>query len=201
MVSGATIGTSRPILFLLIFSAEAALIFLLVDFVSGLVHWAEDTFGTETVPLIGRWIVEPNVLHHRDGCAFTRNNWLQSSWDLLVVGVLILGLAWLVDVFSWQVWLFVIVGINANQIHKWNHVPPAQVPTWVRVLQRIHVLQSSAHHVAHHRGEKNSHYCVITPVLNPLLDRVRFWGALDGLIPASAAPRRADIVASVAAHK
>src|SRR6266481_2876869 len=119
MVSGATIGTSRPILFLLIFSAEAALIFLLVDFVSGLVHWAEDTFGTETVPLIGRWIVEPNVLHHRDGCAFTRNNWLQSSWDLLVVGVLILGLAWLVDVFSWQVWLFVIVGINANQIHKW----------------------------------------------------------------------------------
>src|SRR2546425_1171699 len=182
--------------------AQAAMVILLVDFVSGVVHWAEDTFWTETTPVVGRWIVEPNVLHHNDGSAFTQNNWLPSSWDLLVVGALILGLAWLLDQLSWRVWLFVIVGINANQIHKWNHVPPTHVPTWVRVLQRICVLQSSAHHVAHHRGEKNSHYCVITPALNPLLDRVGFWAALDGLVPTSAAPRRADRVErKVARHK
>ena len=82
--------------------AQAAIVILLVDFVSGLVHWAEDTFWTETTPVVGRWIVEPNVLHHNDGSAFTQNNWLQSSWDLLVVGALILGLAWLLDQLLWR---------------------------------------------------------------------------------------------------
>jgi len=181
---------------------EAIGVILLVDLVSGLVHWAEDTFWTEKTPVVGRWIVAPNVLHHHDGGAFTRNNWLQSSWDLLAAGSIILGLAWFLNLLSWQVCLFVIVGINANQIHKWSHVPPRQVPTWVSLLQKIHLLQSSAHHAAHHRGEKNSCYCVITPVLNPILDRVGFWRALEGLVvPTGAAPRRADVGATVAAHK
>jgi plasmanylethanolamine desaturase len=154
------------------------------------VHWTEDTFWTEGTPLLGKWIVQPNVLHHRDGSAFARNSWLQSSWDLLAAGVLILGTACLLHLLSWHVLLFVAIGINANQIHKWNHASSARIPTWVRILQRAHILQSAEHHRGHHRGEKNSHYCVITPVLNPLLDRVRFWKALDALIPASAAPRR-----------
>jgi len=55
---------------------EAIGVILLVDLVSGLVHWAEDTFWTEKTPVVGRWIVAPNVLHHHDGGAFTRNNWL-----------------------------------------------------------------------------------------------------------------------------
>jgi ubiquitin-conjugating enzyme E2 variant len=180
--------------------AEIVIVVLLVDFVSGLVHWAEDTFWTETTPLLGKWIVKPNVLHHCDGSAFTRNTWLQSSWDLLAGGVLILGVAWLLHLLSWHVWVFVIVGINANQIHKWNHVSSKQVPTWARALQRICVLQSSAHHRRHHSDQKNSHYCVVTPALNPLLDRLGFWRTLDSLVPTSATPRRTDIVRRSGLH-
>jgi ubiquitin-conjugating enzyme E2 variant len=176
---------------------EAVGVILLVDFASGLIHWVEDTFWTEDTPLVGRWIVVPNVLHHHDGSAFVRNNWLQSSWDLLTVGALIVGFSYLTNLLSWQVWLFVAIGVNANQIHKWSHVPPGKVPSWVRALQSLYVLQSSAHHVAHHRNQKNSAYCVITPVLNPVLKKMRFWRALDQiLVRPSAAPRRADLAAS-----
>lgn len=173
---------------------EAAAVVLSVDFVSGLVHWAEDTFWSEETPVVGRWIVKPNVLHHRDGSAFTGHSWLESSWDLLAAGALILGVAWLLNLLSWQVWLFVVAGVNANQIHKWAHLGRTKAPVLVRAMQRVHLLQSPAHHARHHRGDKNTDYCVVTEVLNPLLDSIGFWRALERVaVPDGGAPRRADI--------
>jgi plasmanylethanolamine desaturase len=173
---------------------EAALVILLADGVSGIVHWAEDTFWVERTPVLGRWIVQPNVLHHRNGSAFVQNTWLQSSWDLLAVGVLILVVAWRLDALTWHVWLFVAVGANANQIHKWNHMRRAELPRPVRLLQRLRLLQSASDHAAHHRGDKNAAYCVVTPFVNPLLDRVGFWRSLErALVPLFGAPRREDL--------
>src|ERR1051325_4366286 len=101
---------------------QAIAVIFIADFVSGLVHWVEDTFWTEETPVLGGWIVKPNVLHHHDGSAFTRNNWFKSSWDLLLAGVLITGFAAALHLLSWRVWLFVILSVNANQIHKWSHI-------------------------------------------------------------------------------
>ena len=172
----------------------AIFVILLVDFVSGVVHWMEDTFWTVDTPVLGKWIVAPNVIHHRDGGAFVRNSWLRSSWDLFVSGLVILGIAWVTGLLSWQVWLFVVIGVNANQIHKWSHMKDGEIPSPVRLLQRCHILQSRLHHGAHHRGQKNSAYCVVTPFVNPALDRLGFWRALERiLVPAFGAPRRDDL--------
>jgi plasmanylethanolamine desaturase len=46
-------------------------------------------------------------------------------------------------------------------------------------LQRAYVLQTPRHHGRHHQGEKNSHYCVVTNFLNPLLEEVGFWRRLE----------------------
>lgn len=167
---------------------------LAVDLVSGLVHWAEDTFGTEATPVVGRWIIAPNVVHHRDAAAFTRNGWLASSWDLLL-GALLSGLlAWRLGWLSWPVVLFCLVGANANEIHKWNHLGSERVPSFVRGLWRSGVLQAPEHHSGHHRGAKNTRYCVVTPWLNPLLDRSGFWRGLERLlVPWFGAPRREDL--------
>lgn len=166
----------------------------LVDLVSGLVHWAEDTFATESTLILGRWIVVPNVVHHRDPTAIVSNSWLASSWDLLIAGSLVSVAAWQLDAFGWPTWLFVVLGVNANQIHKWNHMRRTNRPAPIQLLQRLYLLQSSRHHAAHHRGEKNTSYCVITPFLNPVLDSLGFWRALDAItVPAFGAPRRADL--------
>jgi plasmanylethanolamine desaturase len=169
---------------------ELVAVWLLVDFVSGVVHWAEDSYGGETTPVIGRWVVAPNVLHHRDASAFVRSSWFASSWDLAAVGATILAVAGLAGVLTWHVALFVLIGANANQIHKWNHMRHSSVPLAIRALQRLRLLQSSRHHAQHHRGAKNSHYCVITEVLNPLLDRVGWWRMLERLLaPVLGLPR------------
>ena len=108
--------------------------------------------------------------------------------------VAILAAAWSLDALSWPVWVFVVLGVNANQIHKWNHMPKARRPFLVRALQDPRLIQSSRDHAAHHRGEKNTAYCVITPFLNPLLDATGFWRGLEKLtVPMLGAPRREDL--------
>jgi ubiquitin-conjugating enzyme E2 variant len=173
---------------------EAALVTLLADFVSGLVHWAEDTYGTVDTPVIGRWIVEPNILHHQDGASFLAKSWLGSSWDLLLAAAALVAVAWWAGRLDWQVWLFAMLGANANQIHKWNHAGRSQVPAPIRSLQGLRILQTAADHAHHHRGDKNSAYCVITPYVNPILDRLGFWRGLERLVVRRGwAPRRLDL--------
>ena len=168
-------------------------VLLLLDLGSGLVHWAEDTFFTEATPLVGAWLVKPNLLHHDDGGAFVRRSWWESSWDCALFCALVVALAALAGVLSWHVWLFALVGANANQLHKWAHAPRRELPAAVRWMQRAGLLQSAAHHAAHHRGEKNSRYCVVTTVLNPLLDAAGFWRGLEACTVPLLGSRRADL--------
>ncbi|MFM2207107.1 MAG: hypothetical protein RL213_1082 [Bacteroidota bacterium] len=165
-----------------------------IDFVSGLVHWFEDTFGTEDTPIYGKWIVRPNVVHHEQPAAFTKKTWLESSWDLTLSSGLIVFAAWRTGHLSWHVWLFAFLGANANQLHKYAHLPKEKTPAPVRLFQFLRILQRPGHHALHHSGEKNSSYCVITPYLNPLLDRLHFWRFLEKLtVPLLGAPRREDL--------
>ena len=169
---------------------ELVAVWLLADFVSGVVHWAEDSYGTEATPVIGGWIVRPNLLHHRNGAAFVEKSWLASNWDLAAVGVIVVAIAALLDALTWHVVLFAVLGANANQVHKWNHMRQSRVPLPIRMLQRARLLQSSGHHLNHHRGTKDSHYCVLTEVLNPVLDGLGFWRALERVLaPVLGAPR------------
>jgi len=166
---------------------------LAVDFVSGLVHWAEDTFWTETTPVVGRWIVAPNVLHHHDGAAFVAKGWLASSWDLILAAALVVALSIAGGWFGPGVVAFALLGGNANQFHKWCHAP-ARAPRLVRAAWRAGLLQGPRHHGRHHRGEKNEAYCVVTPFANAVLDRVGFWRALERIVvPFTGAPRREDL--------
>jgi plasmanylethanolamine desaturase len=186
------------LLMVLLRAVEVIAVLVLVDLASGFFHWLEDTFWTEKTPIVGRWVVTPNVVHHRSPAAFVDKSWLESSWDLVVFGACIVGVAWGLHCLTWQVWLFAVVGANANQLHKWAHVPGQCLPWVVRRLQRIGVLQSAAHHAAHHRGEKNTAYCVITPWVNPVLDRLGFWRGLERiLMRRGAAPRRTDLTGRV----
>jgi plasmanylethanolamine desaturase len=158
---------------------------VLADFVSGVVHWAEDTYARfkpqRKVRLLNV-IARDNDMHHRRPRDFLKRNWWQSSWDLVLLGTMILALAQTLGHLSWAVVLFVVLSINANQLHKWAHRNPRENPRVVTWLQRLHLLQSPGHHGQHHRGERNSHYCVVTNFLNPLLEEVKFWRRLERVV-------------------
>jgi ubiquitin-conjugating enzyme E2 variant len=155
---------------------------LIADFASGLVHWLEDAYGDPDWPVIGKLITRPNIVHHHDPRYFTRHGWFYSSWLLLCVGVLTLLAAWLCGALTWHVWLFVILGGNANQIHKWAHRSPAENGPVISFLQQTRLLQTPRHHAGHHTNPKNSHYCVLTDFLNPILDAIGLWERLETVI-------------------
>ena len=155
---------------------------LVADFLSGLFHWLEDAYGRENWPITGRLVTQPNILHHRDARYFTRHGWFESSWILLCLGLFVLVIAWLFGVLTWQVWLVVILGVNANQVHKWAHRTPKENGPFISLLHCVGLLQTARHHARHHTDPKNSHYCVLTNVVNPVVDAIRLWDGLEWVI-------------------
>lgn len=166
-------------------SLEIFSVILLADFVAGFIHWLEDAYAKPGMPFISK-IAEENQLHHTKPRAFLANNWWQSSWDIALVSATIVATATYFDACSWPLVLFAVLVANANQIHKWAHKNRHENPKIVTWLQDLYILQNARHHGKHHTGEKNTHYCVITVFLNPILDNVGFWRGLEWIISALA---------------
>jgi hypothetical protein len=156
-------------------------VILLADFVTGFAHWLEDSYWSEDTPILGKWIVIPNLAHHKNGQAFLENSWWKSSWDLFLFGCIIVLVAIALHQLSWELMLFVLISVNANQIHKWAHMSDRnnKKPKIISFLQKTYLLQTPMHHGQHHRAPNNSHYCTVTNLLNPILDKIKFWRFLE----------------------
>ncbi len=85
-----------------------------------------------------------------------------------------------------------VLGVNANQVHKWSHRTAAENGLLIVLAQRLWLVQSPSHHQRHHAGGKDSHYCVLTNFLNPILDDCRFWRGLERLLGLVGLKRRDD---------
>ena len=167
---------------LIVVVLQVVLIIMLADFAAGVVHWIEDAYVCEDTPIIGSFIGKANVIHHHLPRYMTRNNWWQSSWDLLCLSALMVIGAWALGVLTWQVWLFAAVSTNANQVHKWSHQTRKENGRVISFLQDVHVLQTPHHHAIHHTNPKNVRYCPITNLVNPLLDGVCFWDGIERIL-------------------
>lgn len=155
---------------------------LLADLLSGIVHWLEDTYGDPNWPIIGKTVIEPNIVHHTDPLKFTRAPFWRRNRGVIGVMFIIGG------VFSLCGWLNImtitalIVGSMANEVHRWTHLKPEELPRLVRALQQAKILQTAQHHWAHHRRGFNTHYCTITNAVNPTLDGLRIFRIIEGVI-------------------
>jgi len=152
------------------------------DFAGGFVHWLEDAYIREDTLFIGKRVARPNIVHHHYPRYMTRHNWLQSSWDLLLLAAMLIVTAWCLGFLTWQVWLFAVLAVNANEFHKWAHRTRKENGHIISFLQDVKILQTTKHHARHHTDPKNSHYCTVTNFLNPVLDGIRFWDGLEWLI-------------------
>jgi ubiquitin-conjugating enzyme E2 variant len=171
---------------------------LLADWLSGVVHWACDTWGDSRTPLLGANVIHNFREHHRRPQAMLEHDWIDVNGEAATAaGVVFLGLGvvddgWLARLPGMHAGLiaFLVFGAAANQIHQWAHMRAAPRP--VRALQRCGLILSRTRHVAHHRAPHRVGYAIATGWTNPALDAIGYWRGLEAAITwlTGARPRR-----------
>jgi len=162
--------------------------YIVADFLSGVVHWAGDTVGDETTPVFGANFVKPFRYHHVDPQDITRHDFIETNGNNCIVVVPVLALLLLVTPRSTGWFFFTCTAVAftcwfvfcTNQFHKWAHQD--QPAGWVRALQRAGLILSPEHHAIHHASPQDKAYCITVGWMNPLLDRIAFFRALESLI-------------------
>jgi plasmanylethanolamine desaturase len=188
----------------------ALLAYLAADLLSGLVHWAADTWGAVDLPVVGPAFLGPFREHHRDQLAITRHDFVETNGNNCLVSLPVLGVAtWLSPSGDGTGSVFLPAFLGAlvfwvlltNQFHKWAHMPGPHPPL-LAALQSLHLILPPAHHALHHTRPFTSHYCITTGWLNWPLGWARVFPALEWCITActGALPRRDDLGAREAAQ-
>jgi ubiquitin-conjugating enzyme E2 variant len=151
------------------------------DFLSGLLHWAEDTW---LVPgknaWLDRYIVAPNIEHHEKPGGIRACTYWELNCVCIAIAASVALVVALAGVREWEVYLTLLIASQSNQIHAWGHT--ANPPRFVAWLQRARILQTAAHHAVHHKRPYGVRYCTTTPWLNGMLDRSGFWRGLESTI-------------------
>ena len=154
---------------------------LIADFISGLGHWAEDTWGAPgKSEFLDKWVVLPNIDHHRRPGGIRNKTYWETNHVTVILSIFVVGVLLLLHVHTWQPYFTVFLISHSNQIHAWAHSQSS--PRWVRKLQRFGVLQSVGHHGEHHKRPYACRFCTTTSFLNPILDASRFWRGLEWIV-------------------
>jgi len=155
---------------------------LLADFVSGVVHWAADTWGSERMPLLGRRLLHPFRVHHVNPDDFLRRDMIDCNGDVATLNLPILLALFLADPGGGLVfWLaFELTALPTNQVHQWAHLP--NPPGTIRWLQQRGVLLNPESHRRHHGEPYTSNYCIATGWCNRPLAALEFFPRLERMI-------------------
>jgi hypothetical protein len=168
------------------------------DLVSGLVHWAADTWGRDTLPVLGPRFLRPFRVHHVNPDDLLRRSFVDCNGDVallnapVLAAALVLPLEGLWAPAALALAAFAAWSLPTNQVHQWAHMP--QPPRPVQWLQSRRLILGRAAHQHHHVSPYATNYCIATGWCNRWLTRVDAFARLERLIVAvtGATPRADD---------
>ena len=178
---------------------------VLADFISGMVHWGADTWGSVDLPYIGKAFIRPFREHHVDPTAMTRHDFCETNGDnfLAVTPTAVWYIytfftadtEFLIQNYRFELSMFslAIFLVFTNQIHKWSHIYYG-LPAGVEWLQKLHIILPRTHHRIHHIAPHETYFCITTGWLNWPLEKIKFFPTLEWIIEAitGVPPRRDD---------
>lgn len=160
---------------------EFVLVMLAADLCSGIVHWLQDRYDFNEKSLLNRIVILYAEEHHHAPDAFTHLSWSQRNAFASIGAALILSAAYLSNAFTWQFAAFVIVFLFSGEVHLWSHRAEDQNGLIIRLLQRTRLIQRPQHHALHHKQD-TGYYCILTDLVNPVVDYVAFFPRLEAVV-------------------
>lgn len=159
------------------------------DFVSGMVHWACDTWGRADIPIIGTIVLKSFRLHHVDQKGITRHDFFEANILNFIVSIPVMVGAFKMTLasevrafFAMFLSFLVVFVVLTNQIHKWAHqAKRSKIVNW---LQDRNIILSAKAHALHHTRPYTRSYCITTGWLNKPLEKIKFFPRLERLITA-----------------
>ena len=188
--------TSIPILVASFFLSLA-----IADFISGMIHWSADTWGTADTPIFGSLIIHGFREHHVDAKAITHHDFIQTNAMSSIAAIPFQIIALLIaptntgtSLLFTTLALLTLWGPLTNQIHKWAH-QDTKPPLIVRIAQRTRIILSKQSHDYHHTAPFECYYCITTGWWNWFLTKIHFFRRLEKLITklTGVIPRQDDI--------
>ena len=171
----------------LLFALAVPCAFAAADFLSGLFHWACDTWGKQSMFVIGPTLLKSFRDHHKNQKGIVRHNFVEvNGHNIIVATPFIVAITFISTTSSTLIflkaWLMMtILGILVtNQIHKWAHSD--SVPSSVRFLQEMGLILSPRQHQLHHSSPFASNYCITVGFLNDFLERIHFFRHVENII-------------------
>jgi ubiquitin-conjugating enzyme E2 variant len=177
----------------------AVLALVSADVISGVVHWAADTWGSSDWPVLGTLLLRPFRAHHVDPLSITRHDfWETNGHNALATLPLALAGVWMpldsvgARLSATFVSFLALALFLTNQVHKLAHEPDPG--PFARALQRARVILPPEDHARHHAAPYLCAYCITLGWTNGVLDRLRVFGRLERAITAltGAEPRAED---------
>ncbi len=162
--------------------------YLLADLFSGIFHFIGDTFGSETMPILGPNFFLPFREHHVDQKAITRHGFFEVNGTNCLGSLFILVPAYyLINVevshahflLAALIWFFLLFVFLTNQIHRAAHLD--KVSPFVAWLQRKRLILSPEHHQVHHTAPFRTYFCITSGWLNPIIGKTRIFDTIAKL--------------------
>lgn len=120
-----------------------------VDFASGILHWACDTWGEFTTPIVGPTLIRSFRMHHVDPQDITRHGFIETNASttypmppFIVFCLLISSQNFFALCYCWTIVFGVILGILTNEIHKWAHMVHQKPNIIIRFFQNSGLILS-----------------------------------------------------------
>ncbi len=154
---------------------------------SGIVHWIADTWGSETMPVLGRRLLRPFRVHHVNPGDFLRRDFIDTNGDVATLVIPFLASAFLIPTATQPgraaavfVAAFGACALPTNQVHQWAHREPP--PLAVGWLQKCGLLLSREQHRRHHAAPFAMNYCITNGWCNRALTAAGFFPRLERLV-------------------
>lgn len=156
----------------------------MADVITGITHWALDTYGSEETPYLGYVLIKPFRMHHEyptymvqfdDAPTIANSAAGATPLQLGALYVSTFGGWWSVLAMLFMIAMFGAVATNL--FHKWAHMDAP--PRIAAYLQKLHIILTVKHHDTHHAAPHKSAYCITNGWMNPILDAIGFWRIME----------------------